>query len=82
MSKAELTRSKAFQRVRYYYERASARDPKLPVQYLSDERLSMIANMSTIHPTYYRELLDTQELLESLHKEIDALFHSRTEGIS
>lgn len=81
MNRSELARSMAFQRVRYYYERAAARDPKLPVQYLSDERLGMVANMSPIHPTYYRELVDTHELLESLTKEIDALFPGRTEGI-
>lgn len=71
---ADHFRGKTFQRVRYYYERASSREPRLPVQYFGDERFSMIGNMSTINPARVRELYDTQTLLETVMEEIDDLF--------
>lgn len=68
------TRARYFQRIRFYYERASALEPKLPVQYLGDDRLGMIGAMSTINPARIQELYDTQALLDAMTREIDALF--------
>lgn len=73
-NRAEILRSRYFQRIRYYYERASAREPKLPVQYLGEDRFNMITDVYTIRPEYVQELADSYTLRDQLTKEIDDLF--------
>ena len=74
MSKSELARARCISRVRYYYGCAAARDPKIPVQFLSDERLSAVANLAVLDPKYYRQLKDAYELLGQVTRDVDALF--------
>lgn len=78
-ARIESTRSKHFQRVRYYYERASAKDPKLPVQFFGEDRFGMITDVSTLSYEYTQELLHAQALLEQMTMEIDKLFPYETE---
>lgn len=78
-SKTELVRSRCLGQIRYYYDRAAARDLKLPVQFLSDERLSMVADLSTLPTSHIQELQTTYDLLKNINEEIDALFTSGKE---
>lgn len=73
-SRAEKVRAKHFQRIRFYYERASALEPKLPVQYFGEDRFAMIADVSTISFEYAQELHDARVLLAQMTGEIDKLF--------
>ncbi len=73
-SRAESIRSKHFHRIRFYYERASALEPKLPVQYFGEDRFAMVADVSTISFEYVQELHDARALLAQMTAEIDQLF--------
>ena len=73
-SKSESNRSKHFQRIRFYYEQASALEPKLPVQYFGEDRFGMIADISALHVRYLLELEHAKTLREKMTEEIDRLF--------
>lgn len=62
---AQWCQTKYFLRIRYYYQCASSKDPKIPVQYLGEDRLMAIANVSPMYPF--------ERLMAELQKEIDAL---------
>lgn len=73
-AKIENTRSRHFQRVRYYYEKASSQEPKLPVQFFGEDRFGMITDISTLNYEYVQELHNAQSILEQMTREIDELF--------
>lgn len=71
-SRLKLAQSKRCLRIQYYYQCASNREPKLPVQYLGEDRLFAVANISTVFP-YAQELEDTQKMLDVYIRELAML---------
>ncbi len=71
-SRLKLAQAKRCLRIQYYYQCASTREPKLPVQYLGEDRLFAIANISTVFP-YAQELEDTQKMVDVYIRELGML---------
>ena len=62
---AQWFQTRYFLRIRYYYQCASSKDPRIPIQYLGDDRLMAIANTSPAYPF--------ETLMAKLQEQIDAL---------
>lgn len=62
---AQWFQTRYFLRIRYYYQCASSKDPRIPIQYLGDDRLMAIANAAPAYPF--------EELMCKLQEQIDAL---------
>lgn len=64
--------TKYFLRIRYYYQCASSKDPRLPVQYLGDDRLLAIANGSLMYP-YEQTMRELQKTIDELMLDLQQL---------